>query len=132
MYDLMTIKEKVSSLRILVVDDEEAILNGTTVFMKKFFNHVDSAKNGEDALKKFKEEGPYDIILTDVRMPKVTGWELIEALKDIDTEFFSAVMTGSPDVDGAFKDNCDIFMAKPIDINNLKRMMEMVIKKKNL
>ena len=127
MYDLKTIKQKVLSLRILIVDDEEAILKGTTVFMKKFCNQVDTAKNGEDALKKFKEDGPYDIVLTDVRMPKMSGWKLIEALKDIDTEFFSAVMTGSPDIDGVFKSKCDMFMAKPVDIYNMKRMMEMII-----
>lgn len=132
MYDLKAIREKVLSQTVLIVDDEEDILKGTAVFMKKFFNKVDTANNGEDALKKFQEDGPYDIVLTDVRMPKMTGWKLIEKLKNIDSDFFSAVMTGSPDIDGVFKTRCDIFMAKPVDITNLMRMMEMIILKNGL
>ncbi len=130
MYDLKTIKEKVSDLRVLIVDDEELIRQGTIVFMKKFCAHVDGAKNGEEALKTFRENGPYDIVLTDIRMPKMTGWELVKALKNIDSELFVAVMTGSPEVDGAFAKNCDMYMAKPINIDKMQTMLEMIIQKR--
>lgn len=132
MNDLKMIREKVTLLRVLVVDDEELIREGTIQFMKKFCVHVDGADNGESALKKFKEDGPYDIIVTDVQMPKMGGFKLVEALKNIDTELFIAVMTGSPDVDRALKEHCDFYMTKPIGIDEMKTMLEMVINKKGL
>lgn len=132
MYDLKAIKEKVNHLRILIVDDEEQIREGTIVFIKKFCAHVDGAKNGEDALKIFRENGPYDMVLTDIRMPKINGWDLVKALKQIDAELFVAVMTGSPEMDGIFTQNCDMYMSKPIDITKMQTMLEMIITKKGL
>jgi YesN/AraC family two-component response regulator len=132
MNDLKMIREKVTHLRVLVVDDEELIREGTIQFMKKFCAHVDGADNGESALKKFNKDGPYDVILTDVKMPKMTGFTLVEALKNIDAELFIAVMTGSPDVDRKLKDHCDFFMTKPIGIDEMKTMLELVIQKKGL
>ncbi|MFA6188622.1 MAG: response regulator [Sulfuricurvum sp.] len=131
MYDLKTIKEKVNSFRVLIVDDEELIREGAIIFMKKFCTHVDGAKNGEEALKMFTENGPYAIVLTDICMPKMTGWELVKALKNIDTELFVAVMTGSPEEDGIFRNSCDMYMAKPINIDKMQTMLEMIISKRD-
>ncbi len=132
MYDLKTIKEKANDLRVLIVDDEDQIREGTIVFMKKFCAHVDGAINGEDALKIFSDNGPYDMVLTDIRMPKMNGWTLVKELKKIDAELFVAVMTGSPEMDGTFTQNCDMYMSKPIDITKMQTMLEMIIAKRGL
>ncbi|HEX5710145.1 MAG TPA: response regulator [Sulfuricurvum sp.] len=132
MYDLKTIKEKVNALRVLIVDDEDQIREGTIVFMKKFCAHVDGALNGEEALKIFRENGPYEMVLTDIRMPKMNGWDLIKSLKEIDPELFVAAMTGSPEMDSALTKNCDMYLSKPIDITKMQTMLEMIIQKKGL
>jgi YesN/AraC family two-component response regulator len=100
--------------------------------MKKFCSHVDGAKNGEIALKMVREQGPYDIVLTDVRMPKMSGWALARELKNVDPNIFVAVMTGSPEMDGICTEDCDIYMAKPIDIEKMQLMLEALIEKKGL
>ncbi len=132
MNDLQIIREKINPLRVLIVDDEDAILEGMISFMQKFCGHVDGAKNGEIALKMVQEQEPYDIVMTDVRMPKMTGWELARELKNRDQEIFVAVMTGSPEMDGIRSEDCDIYMAKPIDIDKMKLMLEALIEKKGL
>lgn len=132
MNDLQKIREKSMPLHVLIVDDEAAILEGTSNFMKKFFSRVDCAQDGEAALKMLREDGPYDLVLTDIRMPKMSGWALVEAMKSIDKELFVAVMTGSPDFDAREKKDCDIYLAKPVDIDKMKLMLEMIIKKKGL
>lgn len=132
MNDLKLIRDKVTSLHALIVDDEDDIREGTIKFMKKFCDHVDGAKNGESALKLVEEKGPYDIILTDIRMPKMSGWALAKTLRDIDDEIFIAVMTGSPEMDGVNKENCDLYIAKPIDISKMQFMLENIIAKKGL
>lgn len=132
MNDLQRIREKVTSLHALIVDDEDEIREGTIKFMKKFCDHVDGAENGEAALKMVEEKGPYDIIVTDVRMPKMSGWALAKVLRDSDKEIFVAVMTGSPEMDGMHNEDCDLYLAKPIDITKMQSMLENIIAKKGL
>ena len=132
MNDLQIIREKITPLHVLIVDDENAILDGTISFMKKFCGRVDGAKNGEMALKMVQEQGPYDIVITDVRMPKMSGWDLARELKRLNKEIFVAVMTGSPEMDGMHPDDCDMYLAKPIDIDKMKLMLNTLINKKGL
>ena len=131
MNDLQIIREKLTSLHVLIVDDEDAILEGTINFMKKFCSRVDGAQNGEIALTMVQEQGPYDIVVTDVRMPKMSGWALAKELKNLNQGIFVAVMTGSPEMDGIHKD-CDLYMPKPIDISKMKLMLETLIEQKGL
>lgn len=132
MYDLKTIREKTLPLHVLIVDDEDAIREGTMKFMKKFCDHVDGAQNGETALKMVQEQGPYDIVVTDIRMPKMSGWALAKELKSMKVEIFVAIMTGSPEMDGTQHPNSDFYMSKPIDISNMVLMLEALIEKKGL
>lgn len=132
MNDLQKIREKVTPLHVLIVDDEDALLDGAVSFMQKFCARVDGAHNGETALKMVQEQGPYDIVLTDVRMSKMSGWALAKELKKMDQKCFVAVMTGSPEMDGICTDYCDVYMAKPIDIDKMQSMMETLIEKQGL
>ena len=132
MNDLQKIREKITPLHVLVVDDEDALLDGTVSFMKKFCSCVDGAQNGEAALKMVHEKGPYDMVLTDVRMPKMTGWALAKELKNIDQHIFVAVMTGSPQMNGIQNKDCDLYMLKPITMDKMQSMLELLIKKQGL
>ena len=66
--------------RILVVDDEESMRHMLNVLLTQEGYAVDSAGNGKAALDKVEEEG-YDIILADVRMPKMDGKSLLKELQ---------------------------------------------------
>lgn len=131
MSDIKTMREKVRSLRVLLVDDEALILEGTGLFLRKFFDCVDTAQNGEIALEKFKNDGPYDIVLSDIQMPKLSGDKLIAAIKKIDTHVFTAIMSGSPGF-GAEHDNSDIYLIKPINIDSMMQLLNMIIEKRQL
>lgn len=132
MFDVKMIKEKVSSLRILVVDDEERIRVPTAEFMKRFFSEVVCAEDGKDALKKFTDLGPFDIVLTDIRMPRMTGWELIKELRLIDKKLFIAVTSGAvEDVQNELA-SCDIVMEKPTSFDNILEMLSKMIESKGL
>ena len=132
MNDLKKIREKVSSLRALVVDDEDELRESIIMFMKKFFTNVDGAQNGKIALEMLKEDDSYGVVLSDIRMPKMTGWDLAEEIRSLDRELFIAIMTGSPEVDGEDRESCDIYLPKPIDITSMRLMLEAIIKKKGL
>lgn len=68
---------------ILVAEDERDIRE-LIAFTLQFAGHtITQARNGEEALAMAQERTP-DLIMTDVRMPKMTGYEVIRALKDIE------------------------------------------------
>lgn len=132
MNNLQLIKEKIASLHILVVDDEELIREGMVGFMEKFFHKIDSAGDGAEALKKFHENGPFDMVLTDIRMPKMDGRELVKRLKELDDGLFIAVMSGSPEDMAQAVGYSNIFLEKPIGMERMIGMLESLIEHKGL
>lgn len=132
MHDIKIIKEKLAPLRILVVDDEELIRVFMSNFMERLFGEVVSAEDGQEALKKFKELGPFDMVLTDIRMPKMTGRELIKELRMADEKLFIAVMSGAPEDAEDDLQYSDIFMEKPIGFDNILGMLSKMIEGKGL
>jgi DNA-binding NtrC family response regulator len=71
-------KEKV---RVLFVDDEQNILNALRRAFRKEPWEMSFALSGPEALKKFEQEGPYDVVVTDHRMPRMTGVQLLKTLR---------------------------------------------------
>jgi len=132
MNNLTTLREKVKTLSILLVDDEEKVLNRSVVFMKKFFECVDGANNAEAALKKFSDNDGYDIVMTDIKMPGMSGWELIAQLRKIDENIFIAAITGSPEATNVEIALCDIYLKKPVSIDKMVKMLEKIIKKRGM
>ncbi|MDD5084960.1 MAG: response regulator, partial [Candidatus Omnitrophica bacterium] len=68
--------------KVLVVDDHEVARESVrTIFTDDKSLEISMASNGEEALKKFKKEGPFDIVITDVNMPGMSGLELARKLR---------------------------------------------------
>jgi two-component system response regulator AtoC len=78
--------------RILVVDDEPAQRELVAGFLRKQGFEVALAGDGKDAVARFKAE-PFDLVLTDQRMPGLSGVELIAALRTVTPEAAVIVMT---------------------------------------
>ena len=129
MNNLTILREKVKTLSILLVDDEADVLKRLVVFMQKFFEFVDSAESADAALKKYSEHDGYDIVMTDIMMPGMSGWELTEQLRKIDENVFIAAMSGSPETADAELALCDVFFKKPVSIGKMIKMLEKIIEK---
>lgn len=67
--------------RVLVVDDEKLIVKGIRFSLEQDNMEVDCAYDGEEALQMAKEND-YDIILLDVMLPKLTGFEVCQQLRE--------------------------------------------------
>ena len=66
--------------RVLVVDDDEAVLETTLALVTDLGYAADQAMSGAQALRLF-DATPYDVVLTDLRMPGMSGWEFLEAVR---------------------------------------------------
>ena len=67
--------------RVLVVDDEKLIVKGIRFSLEHEEFEVECAYDGEEALEKVKEK-PFDIILLDVMLPKLTGFEVCQQIRE--------------------------------------------------
>src|SRR5512145_2320514 len=86
--------------RILVVDDEPAQGELISGYLKKQGYEVLAAANGEHALKHFRQE-PVELILTDQRMPTLSGLDLLKAARAVNPETNVIVMTAYGNIETA-------------------------------
>jgi putative two-component system response regulator len=107
--------------KIIYVDDDIDLLESVSELLGEEGFTVYPFSNGYDALGKFLEE-PVDVVLTDIKMPKITGIELLEKIRVIDKEIPVILTTGYADLNmaveavnkGAFE-----FIIKPFNLNYL-------------
>ncbi|HPF35041.1 MAG TPA: sigma-54 dependent transcriptional regulator [Candidatus Krumholzibacteria bacterium] len=78
--------------RILVVDDEESMCQYLSILLTKEGYDVSTASCGVDALR-LMEAAPYDVVLSDIQMPKLDGIQLLKGLKAIDPELPVIMLT---------------------------------------
>lgn len=117
-------------LRIMFVDDD--VITGKV--MKRNCDNAGYAcqvfTDAETCLNKFTQIGA-DIVITDLRMPGMNGFELLSELRQVDVDIPVLVMTGYSSVENAveaMKNGASDFIKKPFDFNELKLMIERAIK----
>ena len=120
-----------SPTRILVIDDDEDILNLFSDFLKKEGYGVTSFLDPLKALEEIHRRPQRDpIIITDVRMPGISGIELIRRIRkinhDIKVIIISAFELNGEDLRNIRYDN---FMEKPVHMQYLAQTIEKILKK---
>lgn len=93
MVDNETYPSEGLSINILVVDDEGAIRYSIGKTLQRVGYQVSAAESAEDALKQLSEQ-PFDVVLTDIRMPGLTGVELLSRIKERAPDAIVILMTG--------------------------------------
>jgi signal transduction histidine kinase len=119
--------------RILVVDDEKEIrgfLNRALTRMGGF--QVELAESGEEALQKIEKES-FDLILTDLKMPKMDGLQLISEIAKSKPETLTMMMTGHGTIDSALeamKRGASDYLMKPLNLDELIVRIRKVLEEK--
>ncbi len=86
--------------KILCVDDEVPILKGFELHLQKEFE-VHTALSGEEGLKKFRSEGDFVMVLSDMQMPGMNGASMLSEINKIDPTIISILLTGHSDINTA-------------------------------
>jgi len=136
--------ERSKSLKVLYVEDSEIVRESTCDILEHYFTHLDTAVNGEEGLQKFKQfyeshHTFYDIVITDINMPKMNGIEMIESILKVHPETHIIVMSAHNESNYLLKlINLGIsnFVLKPVNITLfqtiISRSIESVINQKQL
>jgi len=107
--------------RILVVDDEPAQRELVSGFLRKHSFDVVEAGGGREAVARFKQE-PFDLVLTDQRMPDLSGLEVLEAVRSASPETAVVIMTAYGTIEtavGAIKAGAADYLTKPLNLDEL-------------
>ncbi|MBP9739936.1 MAG: sigma-54 dependent transcriptional regulator [Chitinophagaceae bacterium] len=106
---------------ILVIDDEKSIRNVLKDILGNEGYKVDEAADGEEGLKKFSET-TYDVVLCDIKMPKLDGLEFLNKATEINAEVPIIVISGHGNIEtavDAVKKGAFDYISKPPDLNRL-------------
>ena len=88
--------------KILFVDDEPNVLQSIQRQLRKRFE-LTTAEGGEEALRILKEQGPFAVIVSDMRMPGMNGVELLSKAKDLHPDTVRLMLTGNADQETAME-----------------------------
>ncbi len=131
--------------KVLIIDDDEAILDSCTQVLEKAGYSAKGARNGEEGLKVFSSES-FHVVLLDLKLPGPDGIEVLGHIKTENPETPVIIMTGYASVDSAveaMKQGAFDYMAKPFSpkelrvtirkaLNNRKMLMENLYLRKEL
>ena len=120
--------------KILLVDDEESIRITVGEFIREEGHEVSSAENVEEAFQLMKENN-YDVIVTDIIMPKITGIELLKKIRETSTDIPIIMMTGEPEVNtasAAVRAGAFDYLAKPISSEAIKKVIRNAVTTKTV
>jgi DNA-binding NtrC family response regulator len=114
---------------VLVVDDEDAL---RTVLSSELLNEgyeVHSAADGDDAITEL-DKGQYDLVLLDIKMPRMNGFEVLKHIKQNHAKTKVVMLTGFADLKNAIESKklgADDFVSKPYDLVDLLTTIERVL-----
>lgn len=121
-------------ISVIIVEDEEMIRQGlvsTINWLEMDSVVVADAKDGEEGLEKIMKYNP-DVVISDIRMPKLNGLDMIEKAKSLGLNFESIMLTSYSDFEYA-KKSIDLkvqdYILKPISEDKLKEVMAVVKEK---
>ena len=107
--------------KILIIDDEKAICNTLKEILSYEKYEVDIANDGAEGVKK-AETGNYDLVLSDIKMPKMDGIEVLQKLQEMNPDLPVVMISGHGTIEtavDALKKGAYDYISKPPDLNRL-------------
>jgi CheY-like chemotaxis protein len=112
---------EVRQARILVIDDEDSVRDILSRILKTKGHQVAVAANGEEGIERFRSE-PFDLVLTDLGMPKLSGWEVGKMIKGMNPKVPVAMITGwgvELDREKLNESGIDLIISKPFNFDQV-------------
>ncbi len=120
--------------RILVVDDEPSMRQMLAIVLKREGYEVALAENGRSAVAAL-ERGPFDLLISDIKMPDMSGVDVLRAAKQADPDILGIMITAFASTETAIEamrlGACD-YLSKPFDIDLLKMKVREKVENRHL
>lgn len=116
--------------RILIVDDDEAILDSVKGYLSLKGYSVDTAKTAKDAIRK-SEDHYYNLAILDIRLPDANGTDLLTKMRKTRPEMVKIMLTGYPDQANTMDSlnrGANGYLLKPVELDKLLKVIEKKLK----
>jgi YesN/AraC family two-component response regulator len=120
---------KTKKLSLLYVEDEDSVRAETLAMLKVLFDDVEEAENGEVGLEKYKNR-TYDLILTDINMPKMNGLDMSSAILDINPMQTIVVLSAHDEmeyIEEMIEVGINKYILKPLNLNDFIDILNEVV-----
>ncbi len=120
--------------KILVVDDEQSLRDVLSIMLKRAGYAVTSAMDGEEAIELLNRE-IFDLVITDLRMPKIDGMEVLKAVKSASPETVVLIITAFASADSAveaMKQGAYDYLTKPFQVDEVQLIIRNALEKRRL
>ena len=120
--------------KILIIDDEEVVLDSCTQILKGGNYQIATAPDGQQGLKLLQEFLP-DLVFVDLKMPGISGFEVLEKINEFDTTIVTVVITGFATVSSAvdaMKKGAYDFLPKPFTPDEFRLITRRSIERRRL
>ncbi|NOX15613.1 MAG: response regulator [Epsilonproteobacteria bacterium] len=131
---LKELKKLGQNISILYVEDDKDLLQGMTNYLKLVFARVDTAQDGEEGLEKYSKNS-YDIVITDIQMPKINGIEMIKTIRKQNLNQEILITTAFSEVHYLLKAiELDVngYIVKPINFDKINATLYKVVSTINM
>ncbi|MDB2562452.1 response regulator [Sulfurimonas sp.] len=118
-----------SDIKILYVEDSDPVAIQTELLLRKIFQNIDVASDGEKGLDLYRKN-QYHIVITDIEMPNMNGIEMIEHIKKINNEQIIVVTSAYDNPQNLLKlieIGIDKFILKPLDSLSLLKLISKIV-----
>ena len=121
----LAVKPQKKTGRFLIVDDEDSIRDLLAEMLVEQGHEVHTASGGKEGLEIFKARMP-DLVITDLGMPEVSGWDVATGVKALSPSTSVILMTGwgiTLDKDRAREKGVDVILSKPFQISEIQKVL---------
>ena len=120
-------ENQISGLKVLIVEDDEASQNLFEIVVKPFAGEVLKASNGNDAVQICRSNPDIDLVLMDIKLPGINGYEAIRQIRSFNSSVVIIAQTAycmDGDKTKAIEAGCNDYISKPVSQNALVEMVE--------
>ncbi len=128
MLDLVEVSKLSWDLKLLYVEDNEEARKSTLALFEDFFENITVGVDGADGFEKFKNDS-FDLIFTDINMPKMDGLEMAKNIREIDNDIPIVVVSAHQETDfltNSIKIKIDDYLFKPLNIDQFANILNKV------
>jgi two-component system response regulator PilR (NtrC family) len=118
--------------RILIVDDEEGMREFLSILLQKEGYQVETASSGQEALARLGEQR-FDLVVTDLKMPRMSGIEVLHRIKEGDPDVGVVLITAYASTEtavDAMKGGAFDYIAKPFDVEEMKEVVRGALRRR--
>src|SRR6185295_9021861 len=122
------------TVKILLVEDKDSLRQMLSTAIRKAGYPVDEAADGNAAAEKIRKQ-PYQLVITDLRLPTLSGLEILKVQKDIDSTIPVLIMTAYGTIEEAvqaMKQGAFDFLPKPVDMSHLFLLIDRALEQRRL